>query len=143
MDLEPLDERIVIRVPGDLRNKLQKIAEDEDTSITGAARALIRDGIDSRQKIEEMERQYDQLLEAFISTNRANRITCLTLVKTCINILEKTVGEEQGKTLIDSLQRYAELLTESDVFDKNFDRGRRESMVEQFEKLIKAEAVEE
>jgi len=139
MDLEPLDERIVIRVPGDLRNKLQKIAEDEDTSITGAARALIRDGIDSRQKIEEMERQYDQLLEAFISTNRANRMTCLTLVKTCITILEKTVDEEQGKSLIENFRGYAEILADNDVFDKNFDRERHNTMIERFEKkLMKA-----
>ncbi len=74
MDLEPLDERIVIRVPSDLRNKLQKIAEDEDTSVTGAARALIQEGIDSRQRIEEMERQYAQLLEAFISMPQRNRM---------------------------------------------------------------------
>lgn len=73
MESEPFDERIVVRVPSELKAQIQKIAEDEETTITGAARELIREGINSRQRIEEIERRYDHLIEALISMNRADK----------------------------------------------------------------------
>jgi hypothetical protein len=134
-----LDEQLVIRIPGTLKAKLLEKSNQENITLAGTARDLIETGLASGPKIEELKRQYDHLLEAFISTNRANRMTCLTLVETCIAILEKTVDEEQSKSLIENFRGYAEILADNDVFNKDFDRERHNTMIEQFEKkLMKA-----
>jgi len=136
MSFEPFDERIVVRVPSDLKRQIQKIAEDEETTVTGAARMLIREGIDSRELIVEMKKRHDRLLEAYISMDRSNRAGYLHLVELCIDITEKAIGEEQGMPFIGYLRDYAKILTESDVFDEDFDKGRYDVLVEQLEKKM-------
>jgi TolA-binding protein len=97
MESEPFDERIVVRVPRDLKAQIKKIAEDEETTITGAARELIRDGINSRQKIEEIERQCDQLLEAFISMNRTDKEPQRNRMAEALDDIEKRISALEAK----------------------------------------------
>lgn len=56
----------MIRIPGTLKAKLLEKSNQENITLAGTARNLIEAGLASGPKIEEMEKQYDQLLEAFV-----------------------------------------------------------------------------
>ena len=119
MDSEPFDERIVVRVPSDLKAQIQKVAEEEETTLTGAARILIREGIDSGWRIEEkikqiksLQEQNDSILGTYASLLNQTEIAQSNFnicVITLMKVLEGNVSDNEKRQLVAQFAPYAEL----------------------------------
>ena len=119
MDSEPFDERIVVRVPSDLKAQIQKVAEEEETTLTGAARILIREGIDSGWRIEEkikqiksLQEQNDSILGTYASLLNQTEIAQSNFnicVITLMKVLEGNVSDNEKRQLVAQFAPYAGL----------------------------------
>jgi len=109
MESEPFDERIVIRVPSDLKETIQAVANEEDTTLTGAARILIREGLDSKEKTEKLQRKLDlafDVLNDVVEIFKKEETFKLTTIQDCVILLESEhIDEKILRMVTDRLKK--------------------------------------
>lgn len=118
MAFESMYQKMTIRVPDDLRDTIQKNADEVGMTMSDYAREMIEKGLESGPKIKKLEQQRDFVIDTMNSVlcaYKKDEALNTKILKDCINLLETGHSEKGVQWVIDALKTIAKYQIDNDL----------------------------
>ncbi len=107
MVFESMYQKMTIRVPDDLRDTIQKNADETSMTMSDYAREMIERGLESGPRIAELESKLSFVIHALDEVMRMHRESDeqkSEIARDCISVLEGGVSEVRVKWVLRALK---------------------------------------